>query len=301
MPLLAAALVLGLQQPSDPYTLPIGPAGSVMSTPSKMVRTEDGRTVSSDDVAAAADGLPFVFLGESHTNPAHHQMQAAIIQALVRRGRDVVVGFEMFTRPKQDSLNPWTLGLYNQNEFIEKSEWKTQWGFDYGLYKPIFDTIKADHLAMIALNVPRAWVHSVGQGGYAALTPDEKSQLPQDLFLGNQQHKAIFTSMMGGHPMTGAVGDNIYEAQVLWDEGMADTAIKYMQNRHPGPKTVFVVVAGAGHLMYKQGINYRIKRRVGMEGVTVVMTDFLKPTKVSKGLGDFVFDAPLEDSGGNRP
>jgi hypothetical protein len=40
--------------------------------------------------------------------------------------------------------------------------------------------------------------------------------------------------------------------------------------------------------MYRQVINYRIKRRTGKQGITVITAQVEKPTKMSKGLGDFV-------------
>ena len=276
---------------SDPYLLEIGTPGKVTVQVDQIVNTTNGRPVSAADVAAAARGLRFVYLGESHNSPDHHQMQANVIEALVADGRDVVVGFEQFTRPVQDSLNPWTLGWWDEATFIERSEWKTQWGFDYGLYRPIFESTRKNKLPMVALNVPRDWVRAVGRGGYTALTPEQKKELPNDLYLGNANHKAVFTGLMGGHPMTGPQGDNIYSAQVLWDEGMADTALKYMDRRGASANTVFVVVAGSGHVMYGQGINYRIERRTGQKGITMTMFDGTEPREVSRGLGDFVYMA----------
>lgn len=276
---------------SDPYLLEIGTPGKVSIKVDQIVDTRSGRVVSAADVAAAARGFRFVYLGESHNSPDHHQMQSNVIEALVADGRDVVIGFEQFTRPVQDSLNPWTLGWWDEATFIERSDWKKQWGFDYALYRPIFESTKKHRLPMVALNVPRDWVRAVGRGGYAALTPEMKKELPEDLFLGNSNHKAVFTGLMGGHPMTGTQGENVYSAQVLWDEGMADTALKYLERRGASPKTVFVVIAGSGHVMYGQGINYRVERRTGLKGITMTMFDGTEPREVSRGLGDFVYMA----------
>jgi len=102
----------------------------------------------------------------------------------------------------------------------------------------------------------------------------------------------LLARFVGGHPMAGPQGDNMYSAQVLWDEGMADTAIKWLE-RNPGDSTtVFVVIAGSGHVMYGQGINYRIRRRTKQPGVTVVMGQANGDSKVAKGIGDFVYVTP---------
>lgn len=284
-----AALVL-LQ--ANTYQLPIGRPGMTTVAVGEVRDMRTDTPSSAKGIAEAADGYRFVFLGESHDNPHHHQMQADVIRALAERGRDVTVGFEMFQRPIQKSLNPWTLGMYTREEFIKESDWQKQWGFPFELYEPIFNVTKEFRLPMVALNVPRDWVRTVGRQGYEGLTAEQKAQLPSEFYLGNKDHRSIITSMMGGHPMTGTAGENMYKAQTLWDEGMADTAIKYLDGRISGPKTVFVVVVGSGHTMYGQGINYRIKRRTGYDSINLTCVENAEPIKVSRGLGDFVYCSP---------
>lgn len=284
---LAPAAILTAQA-VNPLQLPIGRPGTLEVGLGEMRSTITGKLASPDDVAAAADGHRFVYLGESHDRARHHEMQAAIVEALVRRDRTVIVGFEMFTRPVQDELNPWTLGWLSEDEFIERSQWKTQWGFDYGLYRPIFEAVRRNRLPMVALNVPRDWVRAVGRGGPSALTPEQSSQVPP-LYLENSDHRSVFEALMGGHPVSGTQGENIYAAQVLWDEGMADTALKYLDRFPKSASTVFVVIAGSGHVMYGQGINYRIERRTGERGVTVMMAEGEGPTRVARGIGEFVY------------
>jgi uncharacterized iron-regulated protein len=50
-----------------------------------------------------------------------------------------------------------------------------------------------------------------------------------------------------------------------------------------------VVVAGSGHMMYGQGINYRITRKTGERTLNVMCLTSDGPREVSKGIGDFVF------------
>ncbi|HVL38148.1 MAG TPA: ChaN family lipoprotein [Fimbriimonadaceae bacterium] len=284
-----AAFAVALQQPAiDPLRLPIGAPGEVVVAPGQIVSTRDGRSRSVRDVVRMAEPHRFVYLGESHTSAGHHRLQAEIVQALVQSGRDVIVGFEMFTRPNQKALNPFTLGWWSDEEFQEKADWKGQWGFDYQLYKPVFDVVRRHRLPMVALNIPRDWVRAVGRGGLEALTSEQRSELPSHIDLGNARHRQVFDGLMGGHPPTGAQGENIYAAQVLWDVAMADSALRYLASYPAGRKTVMVILAGSGHLMYGQGINWRIRQRTGEAGLTLVMIDTKAPRPVSRGLGDLI-------------
>lgn len=283
-----AAFAFQTAAPVDPLRLHIGTPGEVTLKPGEMRNTRTLADANASDVAKAADGAQFVLLGEEHDNKAHHQRQADIIEALAATDRPVIVGFEMFTRPVQDELNPWTLGWWNEDEFITRSDWKKQWGFDYALYRPIFETVKKNKLPMVALNVPRDWVRTAGKTGYDSLSEDVRAQVVPSLDLGNENHKAVFNAMMGGHPL--GMGSNIYSGQVLWDTGMADTAIRYLGAHHTPPNTVFVIVAGAGHVMYGQGINYRLGQRHAGKCLNVVMVSGANgAVTVSRGIGDFVY------------
>ena len=274
-------------QAVNPHLMDIGPKGRVMS-PMGYTDTSTGRGATPDDIAKAADGVRFVFVGESHNNPDHHKAQAAVIEALVKRGRDVCVGLEMFTRDNQASLNGWTLGWWTDEEFQIKSDWKKQWGFPYPLYKPVFDVIKQNGLPMAALNVPRDWVRQVGKNGPSAITPEQKKWVP-DLDLGNKTHRSIFDALIGGHPASGA--DKMYAGMVTWDTGMAQSAMDFMGSS-TNKKRVMVIVVGSSHTLYGQGINWRIQRKTGERMVNVACVDSDKPVEVSRGIGDFVFVAP---------
>lgn len=285
----AALFAFAMVQAADSYSLPIGDH-TPMSVDLGLTSMMTGKPSTVDELAAGADGFRYVLVGESHDSPDHHKFQADVIAALVRRGRQVMVGFEMFTRPNQPNLAPYTLGRWSEAEFIERANWKTEWGFPFALYKPIFDVVREHRLPMVALNVPRDWVRAVGRGGASALTREQASWVG-DLDLGNRAHRMIFDSLMGGHPPTGPQGQNIYSAQVLWDEAMAQSAIEAMAPSS-NPRRVIVIVAGSGHVMYGQGIGYRITRRTGEPTLSITCIDSPGPRQVSRSLGNWVFVSP---------
>jgi len=276
----------------DPYRLPIGSPGSVRVAPGQAVVTQTGETADADQIAELADGKSFVFLGENHATKAHQDMQAEIIAALIRRGRNVMVGVEMLTRPKQAPLDAYISRSISEEQFLQLADWKGQWGFDWSFYRPVFATCREYGVPMVALNVPRDWVRTVGRGGFAALTPQQRLELPVEMSLENRAHRKVFEALIGGHPLAGTAGENMYAAQVLWDEAMADSALKATATQAPDLRNVFVVVAGSGHTMYGQGINYRIARRTGQRGLNVTMIQSEGSAEVSRGLGDVVFVSP---------
>lgn len=285
--LLTAALVPAMAQsePASPYLLEISQPGRV-AAPAGVTDTATGRPVSVDEIAKAARGTRFVLVGEQHNTPAHHAMQAAVIEALVKDGRDVTVGFEMFTFDNQKSLAGWTQGRWTEEEFIAKCSWETQWGFPFSAYRPIFEAVRTHKLPMVALNVPRTWVRQISHNGVDSMLPETKARVPK-LDLTHRGHRMVFDSLMGGH--TGSNMDNIYAAQVLWDEGMAINARREMDTRRANPKAVMVIVAGAGHVMHHAGINLRITQGTGEPTLSVICVEPDAPNEVARSLGDYVY------------
>jgi uncharacterized iron-regulated protein len=277
----------------DPWLLNIGDRGTVQVAPNTIVDTVSRRVVQLSEVVNAAKGRRFVLIGEDHDNPEAHIWQAKVIQALHDAGRNVIVGYEMIQRPEQFALDLWTLGKLSESEFLEKARWESSWGFDFGLYRPIFDLTKRLGLRNVALNISRDWVRAVGQSGFESLPADIRAELPP-LDLTNQQHRQVFEALMGGHPMG---SPNIYAAQVLWDEAMADSALKYLAKVWNGPSTAFVVIAGNGHVMYGQGIGWRLWRRANETPLTIVTVESKSGAKVSRGAGHFVIGVHDVDRG----
>lgn len=283
---LTSILLAALQV--DPYRLNIGRPGEVMAQPG-FIEARRGARVTAQQVAAAADGHRYILLGETHDNPDHHKMQAEVIDALVERGRDVTVGFEMFTRDNQRNMDAFTYGMWDEAEFIARSNWQTQWGFPFEIYRPIFQAVQRHKLPMAALNLPRDWVRLVGREGPGALSIEQAVWAP-NIDTSSKEHRRVFEALIGGHPLQGQRGENMYAAQVSWDEAMAQSAVDYMHGR-TGRRPIMAIIAGSGHVMYDVGINLRLAQK-GWPSVSVTSIDGVEPRPVSRGLGDFVFMAP---------
>jgi uncharacterized iron-regulated protein len=64
---------------------------------------------------------------------------------------------------------------------------------------------------------------------------------------------------MKSHPSPAGDRDNVYLAQVAWDETMAENAARWLKRRIPGRQ--LVILAGSGHCR-ADGIPNRIERRL---------------------------------------
>lgn len=264
--------------------LPIEPLRAVQIGPG-YTDLRSGRASNPAQIAKASRGVQFLVFGESHDSKPHKEGVAEIMRALAADGRTVVLGLEMFTRPNQPNLAPWTMGYWTEEQFQREARWKEEWGFDYSIYKPAFDVVKELRLPMIALNAPRDWVRTVSRQGWDAVSPEIKAQLPP-LDTSNRNHRMVFEALMGGHP-PGASLDRIYAAQTLWDTTMADSALKAMRRWPENHNRIMVILAGSGHAMYKQAINYRLMQQAKADSITVIGIDGTESKVVRSSLGDF--------------
>lgn len=227
----------------------------------------------------------FLYLGESHANVAHHALQAAVIRALADRGRRVLVGMEMFERSVQPVLDEWSQGKLSEEAFILKSHWYLGWRQNYALYKPIFDVAKEKRLPLVALNLPRTLVNKVARGGLESLTADERAQLPAEIDLRHEEHRTLIRTMLTGHSGDASF-ERMYAAQVVWDVSMADAALRYWREHRPPKKSVFVILAGSGHVMYGQGINARLHQQLAVPFATIVGLEIESKTQAEKDKGE---------------
>jgi uncharacterized iron-regulated protein len=205
-----------------------------------------------------------VCLGEQHDSPPHHYAQRRAIEELARRSREMkrplAVGFEMFQTPYQSPLSSFVAGSLPEAEFLTQSDYRERWGFDFALYRPLLEASREYGLGALALNAPRELTRKIGHAGLSSLDEAERKQLPE-LDLHNEDHRGYFMQAMAEHPMPagGPKLDDMYAAQVVWDETMAETAARWLGEQ--GPQAQLIILAGSGHC-HESAIPGRIARRL---------------------------------------
>ena len=223
-----------------------------------------------------------IFVGEQHDRYAHHMNQLEIIRHLFASGADMAVGMEMFHQPFQPVVDDFLAGNIDERQFLEKSRYYQEWGYDFGLYKPIVDFLKKNNIPLLALNLPGNINKQVARQGLESLTADQKAWLPAELDLTNTAYRDELKAVFDQHGDQIGIDEFNYflQAQILWDESMADKAFQFLET-HPNHK--LVILAGNGHIRYGHGIPQRLFRRSGIPHVIIVQDEDLQ-----KGIADHV-------------
>jgi aminopeptidase N len=233
------------------------------------------------DVVKGLANKKIVYVGEEHDKFSHHQVQLEILQGLYRQNPKIAVGMEMFQRPFQKALDDYIAGTIDERTFLKRSEYFKRWDIDYHLYKPILDFARAQHLPAIALNVRRELVEKVGKGGLDSLSKEEKQEIPAAPDYSDPAYRDRLKEAFAGHQHGESNNfEFFYQAQILWDETMAESIDRFLKQK---PDYRIVVLAGAGHIQYGSGIPKRAFKKNKLD-YAVVLND----ADVEKGIADYI-------------
>jgi uncharacterized iron-regulated protein len=234
----------------------------------RIVALPDARDVSMEEMTAALARARVVYVGEAHDREADHEVELAVVRAMSSSERPLAIGLEMIQRPFQSVLDAYVAGSIDEAALLAGVEWEERWGFDFALYRPIFEHARAHRIPIVALNARREITRAVARGGLEALDEDERAELPSELDLTNAAHRAMVERALSEHPgMDAAMLERFYAAQVVWDETMAERVAAFLSEH---PEHHMVVLAGHMHVEAGLGIPDRARRR-GAEPYAIVL------------------------------
>jgi uncharacterized iron-regulated protein len=208
-----------------------------------------------------------VMIGEVHDRYDHHLNQLELVCRLHRRHADLAIGLEFFQQPFQDPLDAYLDLRIDTPEMLAQTEYYDRWHFDYRLYAPILEFARGRGIPLVALNAPEEISSKVAKEGIAGLSEAERAQFPAQLERGVPGYRERLQAVFDEHPEVQHMSfENFVEAQLIWDESMAERAARYL-DAHPDRR--LVVLAGDGHII-RNGIPLRFGRRSGVEAVNLL-------------------------------
>ena len=189
----------------------------------------------------------YILLGEAHTNPDHHILQARIIDHISTNGEKPVVVMEMLASKQwQQQPRVW--------EELEKLKIETKAHNDkwpWGLYAPILQSIVQHQLELAAGNISRSDLHAWSQHR-GTLTEDK---LKKEFYINDEQilqlKKDIIDSHCG-HANLGFV-QFMVQSQLKRDEVLTTNLVS---NTSP-----VVLIAGSGHIKNNYAVPMQLRKQ----------------------------------------
>lgn len=276
LPALAAALGIAWTP-----TVPVPKASPLAAGPyASAVFDANGTARTWDEALADLATARVVAVGESHDDAEHHKIQAEVLTSLAVRTPRLAVAFEMVGFEDQTVLDSYMSGALSETDFAVW--WKTNWGYDFALYKPIFDAAKAAHIPAFGLNAARDVVISVGKKGVAGLTPAERARIPAKINESSDaRYREYVLDAVSGHGAPPDAVGRMIEAMSVWNETMGEKVSEIAAEGR-----AVLVIAGQGHVFYKAGLIESAARR-GAAPAKVLLPWTGAPEMSELALGDW--------------
>ncbi len=246
-----------------------------------------GAPLEAVDLAAELASSDAVCLGEQHDSADDHAAQLLLLDRLIARAAPtharLGLGLEMFQRLFQPVLDDYSAGAIDEPTMLARTQWMRYWSIDYAFYRPLLTGTVAAGGSIRGLNAREDLAQKVARSGLSALTVDERAELPE-LDLDSAEHRAWFERTVMGISAHGpSAVTNLYAAQVVRDETMADTAWQWLKAQGPGPRQI-AIIAGDGHCM-DLAIPARMRRR-GAGKVLIVQPVLDRDREVQAALAE---------------
>lgn len=250
-------------------TAPVNDAGTLYHY---QLKTTQGNDLTLEQALARVADADIVLVGELHTHPAVHLLQARMLAGLAADGRPLVLSMEQFSRADQPVLDAYLAGRIGEAALIRDGN---AWPNYQSDYRPLVEFAKAHHLPVIAANAPKPLVSCVGQEGPAwleKLPASRRSQLARTLTLGDDPYRQKFMASL--HHGDADSNARRFAAQTSWDDTMAESMVDYLRS-HPGQRIMHI--AGNFHVEGGLGLASRIASRNPDLKVALVVPELTTP------------------------
>src|SRR5258706_8485507 len=233
-----------------------------------------GRVVDFEDMVEDLATVRVVYVGETHTNPEHHDIKLRVLEALAERKAHLILGLEMLQRPYDPVLDRWAAGEMDEGAFGREVHWYDQWS-DWNLSGPLLRAARDRKIRVVGLQLPDLGPggtisREIAKSGLAGIPPWMRSQLPEEIDTGVKAHRSAIRAIYfgGGHPIrdrtTAEEGfRRFYEVQCTWDETMAESGVQALEAAPPDAS--LLVLAGGMHVKDFPAIPERVRPRNGLD------------------------------------
>lgn len=217
-----------------------------------------------------------VLLGETHDSAEDHRWQLHLLAQLHALQPRLAIGFEMFPRRVQPALDEWVAGGLSEAEFLQRSEWDKVWGYDARDYLPLFHFARMHRLPMLALNVERTLIETIGKQGWEAVPVERKEGVSKPA-APTEAYRNSLRAVFEHHPAKNRskskeeveqAFERFVDGQTAWDRAMAQVIAQHLRQH---PDRLVVGIVGAGHVRYGDGVKHQLKD-LGIDRTGLLLT-----------------------------
>ena len=207
-----------------------------------------------------------VYVGETHTAYEDHLLQLDVLREMAAQPGELAMGIEWIQARFQPAVDAYLSGEIDEATFLRRTDYYDRWRFDYRLYRPLIRFAKDNGIPIIALNASKELTSKVSRVGIDDLPESLRGELPDSYDFSDKSYESTLKQLFDLHPKGDGNFEYFLQAQLTWDETMAQNVAAYLDG---GADRRIVVFAGKGHIGGRSGIPNRVTRRTGIRGATI--------------------------------
>lgn len=220
--------------------------------------TAAGEEISLNEYAPELADIDLIAFGELHGHSVGSRYELELLKLLASQDRPLALALEFFEADQQASLDLYLSGALDEAGFLEATERDEAYADSH---RPLIELCKAQGIAVIAANAPRALVTAYRKSGleYPAylqsLSEAERAWMPSRSVPPDDEHKERFMRAMAGMKH----GESFFKSMALWNDAMAESIANF-RSAHPEHRVLYIV--GSFHVERHLGtITQYVQRR----------------------------------------
>ena len=228
--------------------------------------------LSYEQLIERASGADVIYLGERHDNTEHHRIQLQIVQSLLDRKLQPVLGFEFFDVAQTGYLMQYAAGnaslmqlehsggksLSPEQRLRKQLGWSERSDTDWGYYFSLIELAKINKLDLFGADLPDAIKLRLSRTDRDALTPVEQQQLAMLPLETNGYRSFMYGRFRAGHCGWGRepLLTRLYQTWQERNYRMARSIVAMSEARLEGAvgKGPVVMILGAGHTEHNRAV-----------------------------------------------
>ncbi|NQV17457.1 MAG: ChaN family lipoprotein [Armatimonadetes bacterium] len=203
----------------------------------KIIDTKMNKEIELKEMAERLGEFDVIFFGEYHGNKILHSLEIELLKMFYLNNKNLIISLEMFERDVQPVLDKYLSNEISETDFLAESRPWSNYETDY---KPLIEFAKENELTVVAANIPRRYASMISKQGMNALdslSQEEKKFVARKHKVFDDEYKERFirtmqSNMKHSNKMPSGMMmnfDQIYAAQCIKDDTMAESILKYQR------------------------------------------------------------------------
>ena len=197
------------------------------------------------------DTFEVIYVPEVHTKREDHEFQLKVIKDLYEKGYKFAIAMEMFQQGFQGPLDEYIEGKIDEEEMLERTEYRKRWGYDPSLYASIWRFAREKGIRIYAINAPTELMRKVRTFGLSNI---RDHLIPNPVIPHTKDEEENLRRYLRSHPNIDE--RSFFDGQNTWDNVMALAIVRLLEKHK-----MVVVFVGAGHV---PSLDMGIPRRVNI-------------------------------------